>query len=111
MEGVGFGAEGGERGGIGGVRESREHFIVLRLVILTHARFASPPLPPSQPFEAMNRADRERFNNESFLRDQEYARIQQEKRDNRNNVTDGDTTKRAGRQEQDAKRIILEEKR
>lgn len=59
----------------------------------------------------MNRADRERFNNESFLRDQEYARIQQEKRDNRNNLTDGDTTKRAGRAEQDAKRVILEEKR
>lgn len=59
----------------------------------------------------MNRADRERFNNESFLRDQEYARLQQEKRDNRNNLTDGDTTKRAGRQEQDAKRVILEQKR
>ncbi|GMH56592.1 hypothetical protein TrST_g9056 [Triparma strigata] len=64
-----------------------------------------------KPFEAMNRADRERFNNESFLRDQEYARLQQEKRDNRNNLTDGDTTKRAGRQEQDAKRVILEQKR
>eukprot|EP00518_Triparma_eleuthera_P023385 CAMPEP_0197549118 /NCGR_PEP_ID=MMETSP1320-20131121/3085_1 /TAXON_ID=91990 /ORGANISM="Bolidomonas sp., Strain RCC2347" /LENGTH=1500 /DNA_ID=CAMNT_0043109277 /DNA_START=71 /DNA_END=4571 /DNA_ORIENTATION=+ len=66
--------------------------------------------PEREPFDEMNKKDRQRYNEESYARDIIIAQRQQQNRDSRNDLN-ADSKQRKGRQEQDAKRAIFLAKR